>query len=333
MRVLVRYSPKDPIDVYDGTRLRKSIKNCLEAVGVAFVEGYNDLPDVIHFISPLDEKSAVDARVPTLASALYCENDPSARYLEQKEDGSMALSTKATFLLKSVDMVLVPSLWAKNTLLSLGVTRPIEIVLPSTNRERFLGLDYQVRESFYRYYMADKSREHAFVKGDFDDEEGMAALIELAGLLPEIDFYFHGLAGSLRKTAHLKYKLNTKTPSNLRFCDPSSDDLYRSGLSSSAFYLSLSYRHNDPIGCYEAFSANIQVFRMGPKLEGDVLSGDLSLNATGPKEMAELIRKYRQGQIKTTIMAYGPALAGAQPQIVGSKLKAIYETLLKERNK
>lgn len=333
MRVLVRYSPKERIDVYDGTRLRKSLKNSLELAKVDVVDSYSDAPEILHFISPNNEKEAVDARankLPVVVSALYSENDPYSRYLEENTEGEMVLSKRAIVLLKAADLILVPSKWAKDIIEASNIKKRIEILPPPLAIERFYGLDYATKNSFYHYYMVPPNREHVIVKGDLNDIRGLKALVNLATELSELDFYFFGLLTNARATSEIKYQLNKITPPNLRFCDPNNDDLYRSGLSNASFYLSLSYRHNDAIGVSEAFAANVQVLRLGPSLKGDTLDNDeLCLGADNETELAALVRKYRQGKIKTTIINGKRVSLDSTSEAVGPKIKSLYEELLK----
>ena len=59
MKVLVEYSPGAHLDRYIATRLRKNIKGALELVGTSWVESMFAEPDVVHLISPDDEKTAL----------------------------------------------------------------------------------------------------------------------------------------------------------------------------------------------------------------------------------------------------------------------------------
>ncbi len=331
-RVLVRYSPRRGLDSYDGTRLRKNLKNALEEVGIETVDSLSELPHLVHFLSPIHAAEAVDLKAlgtPTATSALYAENDPEARFYDYDEEGKGTLSKKARVLLAHSDLIFVPSAFAENLLRKDGVTGDIKILPPPTHTGRYLKLDEPTSKAFERYFMVRPGHEHVFAKGDYDDKEGLKAVEELSTLLPDLDFYFFGLAGNPRKTADRKHKLNAKTPNNLRFCDSGSDDLYRSGLSSAAFYLSLSYRHSDPIGTYEAFAARIQVFRLGPSLPGDPLERDeVAYGCLTPEELALKATLYRQGALKPTIISAAGKAAEASLPRLGEALKEAYGPLL-----
>ncbi len=333
MRVYVLYSPLDAIDVYDGTRLRKNLKGALEECGVKTVDSLSDLPDLVHVLSPIHEKEAVDLTAmgyDVVCSALYAENDPEARYLEYGVDGKPKLSAKAKVLLTRSKAVYVPSAYAERLVKRELPEVNTLIVPPPSDPKRYQNLDEVTKGAFYRYFMVRGGHEHAFLKGDYDDEEGLEAVLRVAELLKDIDFYFFGLAKSPRKTASKKHRLNVKTPDNIRFCDSGSDDLYRSGLTSSAFYLSLSYRHNDPIGTYEAFASGVQVFRLGPSLEGDPLYGDgLAYGCLTPEELALKVSLYRKGELRPTISAEQEEVRKASPANVGKAIVESYKEVLK----
>ena len=90
--------------------------------GVDYTTSIVEKYDAIHLMTPEDENKLNDAKenhVPVIVSALYCESDPVANYLEYKsKDGvrHTRLSDKALRFLNKADLVLVPSLKARDLL-------------------------------------------------------------------------------------------------------------------------------------------------------------------------------------------------------------------------
>ena len=85
MKALVYFQPKKTSNIFEGARLRKSIKGALEMVDVEHTSNLLDTFNVIHLISPNDEKIVDEAKeyhCPVVASALYAEDDPAASYIE-----------------------------------------------------------------------------------------------------------------------------------------------------------------------------------------------------------------------------------------------------------
>ncbi len=331
MRAYVLFAPQGPAEIHDGIRLRKSIKGALHEVGVDVVESFSDLPDIVHILSPIHDREAVDMKglgTKVVSSALYAESDPRARYLEYPEEGPARFTPRALTLLKHSDLVFVPSAYAENIVKKALPEAKTEILPFPVDAEKLGHLSEASKNAFYHYFMVKPGRPHAFVKGDYDDEEGLLALTEAAYLLPEIDFYFFGMSDSPNRSTGAKQKLNLKGPENLRFCDARADDLYLSGLSTSLFYLSLSYRHADPIGVIEAFAAGIQVFRLGPAPIGDPLEkDDLAYGCLSPEELSLKVRLYQGGKLPP-IMARQVAFDASYKK-AGETMKEAYHALLK----
>ena len=100
MRVLIYFKPKAKFDNFEGTRLRKSLKGALEINNMEYTSEYVDRYDIAHFITPADESkinACIENNIPVVMSALYCESDLEASYLEydKNEKRTIKLSSKA----------------------------------------------------------------------------------------------------------------------------------------------------------------------------------------------------------------------------------------------
>ena len=87
MKVFVSFKPNAMYDNFEGARLRKSIKGALEVFDIAYASEENEEFDIAHFVSPIDENSidsCLKRNIPVVVSALYCESDKNAAFLEYK---------------------------------------------------------------------------------------------------------------------------------------------------------------------------------------------------------------------------------------------------------
>ena len=115
MKVLVYFQPNRKYDNYEGARMRKTIKGALEVTGATHTSNIYDDYDIAHFMSPEDESKlniALERDVPVIVSALYGEDDPSARFLTHKsKDGkrTSTLKNRALKMLNKATLVLVPT--------------------------------------------------------------------------------------------------------------------------------------------------------------------------------------------------------------------------------
>jgi hypothetical protein len=166
MKALVYFNPGAKADNFVATRLRKNIKGSLELANVNWVESLFALPDLLHVLSPEDEAKVHDAKLDGLkvvVSALYSEIDPAARYFQKDPDGFFALKGKSERVLEGADLILVPSLGAKNLLIDGGIKNPhISILSPGVNMARFEKSDPVETGVVYRYLRFPKKTNLSF---------------------------------------------------------------------------------------------------------------------------------------------------------------------------
>ena len=168
-----------------------------------------------------------------MVSALYCEDDPLASYLEHKsKDGvrTTELTSKALRFLNKADLVLVPSEKGRSFLVNSGVTTDISISLPGVNMARFDFSREDEKTIFHRYFREDPERKLVVGLGEYDSNmEGINALINAAKLLPEVAFYYIGreTIPGIYNTLKIK-KVISSAPKNIKFINIIPDDIYRS---------------------------------------------------------------------------------------------------------
>ena len=275
MRVLIYFKPKEKFDNFEGTRLRKSIKGALEINNIDYTSEYVDHYDIAHFITPNDEpkiNACIENGIPVVVSALYCESDLEASYLEyvtKKEIRSIVLSAKAERVLNKVSLVLVPTKEAKGFLIEKGINTPIEVVPTGVNISRFNYLRDDEKEAFYRYYREDKNKPLIISVGSYDNLDGVSAFIKTAKLNPKCAFYYFAQYNS---KLNFKLKLNIhRSPNNCHFVDIPEDDIYRSALVNSKLFMYNGYDTAGIVSILEAMAAKTEVVIRNQPLFSEIL--------------------------------------------------------------
>ncbi len=333
MKILVYYNPGPKNDVFEGTRLRKNLKGALELTGVGWVESVFALPDIAHFISPLDEAKAHDSKfdgVKLVVSALYGENDPYDRFLERDDDGYYSLSPKAERMLESADLILVPSVAERDLLVQCGLKNPhVKPLSPGVNLARFEKSDPIELEVFSRYFRFPPTTKFAITVGDFEDKETIGELSEMALAMPSMRFFYFGLL-KLGGDILLK-KLNREAPKNLRFSPVVEDDVYRSGMMCAAVYLVFASARFDALVALEAMASKTQILYVGQPIEGEILIDKKNCLAfSTPDKAGKALDSYCSGKLASTIIeGYRTAKANSLLE-TGKRLKAYYESVLKD---
>ena len=329
----MRFDPGVRNDIFEGTRLRKSIKGGLELNNIKWVESIFAEPDICHFLSPIDEPKAHEAKAdgyPVVVSALYAESDPYCRFLERSPENFYSLPQRSLKMLNEADLVLVPTLSAKNLLFQCGYqNQNIEVLPPGVNLARFEEIDPLEAQIFYRYFKLPRETKYAIAIGDLDDKITIEKAKILAELTPNITFFFFG---STTKTgdAGLK-KLNKQSLANLRFAGITEDDVYRSGISGATCFVEFGETISQPVEELEAMAVKVPIVHVG-KTRGSGLLQD-GVNCYSPSdvtEAAKIIDSLSTSKDNAIIMQGYKMARENSLSTFGEKLKGLYESLIKK---
>jgi len=308
MKVLVSFEPKAKNDNFEGTRLRKTIKASLEMVGTAYTSTLVDDYDVAHFISIDDENKINEAKeknVPVIISALYCEDDPVASYLDFKnKDGEklISLKSKAVRVLNKADLVLVPTETSRNLLVDNGVTANIQICVPGVGMSRFDFKREDEKDIFFRYFGEERNKKLVLALGEYDENlNGINAIITAAKKCPNAIFYYVGCDNASKKSWRLN-RLIKKAPKNIKFKSIMPDDVYRSALMNASIFLFAGYRPMGVISIGDAMAARCQIIVRKQALYPELLAdGETAYIAEFSETIASLIKDCLEGKIKPTV--------------------------------
>lgn len=335
MKVLVSFEPNTKSLDFEGARLRKTIKGSLEMIGLEYTTSAIEKHDVVHLLSSEDEgklNDAKEANIPVIVSALYCESDPHASYLEHKsKDGvrSTRLSDKGLKFLSRADLVLVPSLKMRDFLVDSGVTSDVSVSLPGINMSRFDFSREDEKPLFYRYFREDSKKKLVIGLGEYDlAMEGINAFINAAKMCPDALFYYIGketVPGAFRS---LKTKrLIAKAPKNLKFVTTIPDDIYRSALLNACLYVVPGYKTAGVMSLMDAMGAKCQIIARKQAIFDDFLiDGKTAYLGEFSETLSVLVREYLNGQLKPTIdEAYKFVSTKCNLKTVGEQLKFFYQ--------
>lgn len=335
MKILVHYAPGPKYDVYEGTRLRKNIKGALELNDITWVESIFALPEIAHFISPLDEAKAHDYReegAKIVVSALYAEGDETCRYFEMDKDGSYVLTSKSERLLEEADLIFVPTEADKDLLTDCGFAhKRISVVTPGINLTRF-ERPSEIQKVVFRRYMRLKENEKYFLTlGGYDDKDTIEQLIYIAEKMPDMRFFF---IGENQGGESVSTRLNKKTPRNITFSGLVEDDIYCAGMLGAEAFLLFSTMKTDELPCLEAMAAKTQIVHVGPLKNKRLLVDEVNCLAYDNEDDAvTALKMISQGLMTGTTLEARKIAMNHSLKNLGAVLKKEYESLLTEDEK
>lgn len=310
MKILVSFKPNKKYPDFEGVRLRKTIKGALEMVGIEHTSNELDKYDVMHLISVDDENKINEAKeknIPVVISACYCEDDPSASYLEYKsKDGKRTtdISNKTLKFLNKADLVLVPSESVRSYLIDNGVTSNISIALPGINMSRFDFSREDEKTIFFRYFREDSSRKLVIGLGEYDNQmDGINAMINAAKICPEALFYYIGkeTIPGIYNSLKIKKMINA-APRNMKFVTIVPDDIYRSALLNAEVFVLPGYKTAGVISVLDAMASKCQIIaRKQAIYDGFLEDGKDAYLGEYSETITSLIKDYLSDRLKPTI--------------------------------
>ena len=334
MKILVSFQPNKKAPDFEGVRLRKTIKGALEMAGVDYTTSIVEKYDAVHLMTPDDENKLNDAKennVPIIVSALYCESDPVASYLEYKsKDGvrHVRLADRALRFLNKADLVLVPSLKARDLLVDSGVTTDISISQPGMNVSRFDFSREDEKTLFFRYFREDPKKRLVVAVGEYDvNMDGINAYINAAKKCPDVLFYFIGreIVPGVFSSLKIK-KMIANAPKNLKFTTVMPDDIYRSALLNAEVFVIPGYRPTGAISIVDAMGAKCQIIARKQAVFTDlVVDGKTGYLGEYSETISSLIKDYLEGKLKPTIEAAHTQVSEKNNlKVIGEQLKWFY---------
>ena len=333
MKVLVSFQPNKKVPDFEGARMRKTIKGALERVDVDYTTTIVEKHDVVHLISPEDENKLNDAKennIPVVVSALYCEDDPQASYLEHKsKDGvrTTELTNKALKFLNKADLVLVPSPKVRDFLVNSGVTSDISIALPGINLARFDFSRDDEKTIFYRYFREDSKKKLVLGLGEYDNTmDGINAFINAAKICEDAIFYYIGREAKPGIYNSLKMKkIISSAPKNLKFITIIPDDIYRSALLNADVFVIPGYKVTGVVSLMDAMAAKCQIIARKQAVYPDlIVDGQNAYLGEFSETITSLIKDYLGGKLKPTIDSAYNYVKKCNLKAVGEQLKWFY---------
>lgn len=341
MRVFVTFQPNKKAPEFEGTRLRKNIKAALELNNIRYATNYADVYDVAHYIymepdSRLND--VIERNVPTICSALYCEDDPNASFLDyHNKDGnrSVSLKSKALKFLNKMDLILVPTESAKEILISNNVETPIEICHSGVNLARFDFSRYDEKELFYRYFGENKNTKLVVAMGEYTyNMDGINAFVNAAIKCPNSIFYYIGCEDAAFKFSKNLKRIIAKAPKNVKFKATVPEDIYRSMLLNADVFMFPGYRPAGIVSLLEAMAAKCQLIvrkqAICPKM---LIDGETAYIAEYSETLTELVKSYLQGDLKPTIDNAYRSLEEYSLKTNGEQLINIYQKIINKKTR
>ncbi|MCQ2741954.1 MAG: glycosyltransferase [Bacilli bacterium] len=334
MKVFIAHKTPRGYGEYEASRVRKTLKGACELSGaVTWVDSMLAFPEIVHFISPVDdyivnEAKANDCKI--VVSVGYSEFDQPASFFDVKA-GDLDLKLKSLMVLEKADLVLAPNRKVAEKIAEYGIVRDVMVLSPSVNLSRFQIEDGSEREIFLRYYSLMPEQKIAISSFDYSDKKTLATLKSLANKMPNIRFFHFGTKNGRNPKIWLKLA-QKKCPKNLTLCPVVADDLYRSAMLNASCYLVLDSSRPDCSAMYEAFASKTGVVALGSQPWNEKLvDGVTGFIAQTEGEAILFINRMIGGKEKEILKNAYEIAESCCLEKLANALPAVYEDLLNKK--
>ena len=334
MKVFVHFQVNPKNDNFEGARLRKTIKSALEMNNIPYTDTLMDNFDIAHFVY-IESDSVIEElkerHIPIVASALYCENDPCASYLDYKNkngERSYTVKAKAIKFLEKADLILVPNEAGKKIIEESGIQVPIHISPSVVNFSRFDFSRDDEKDIFYRYFSCDKNKKVVISMGNAY-LEGLGSTVKAAEECKVANFYYIYKPERVRLSKEDK-KILKNLPKNVIVSKLVADDIFRSALINADACLLLTYRPVGTITISEAMAAKCQLIVREQALLNEIaVDQKTAYVASYSETLADLIKEYLNGQLKPTINEAYKLVRKNDLNALGKELLKNYQSLIR----
>lgn len=331
MKVFVCFSPKNKSETFEGIRFRKTLKGECEENDISWTSSQWSTFDLAHFISASDFNKLNDSKldgVKTIVSAFYCENNPLTSYLSFDPKRKFTISKRKIKFLNSADLILVPNEELKKIAVYCGVNSRIEVLPYAVNLSRF-EKNKDVEDIFVRYFSIRPYEKIITCTGSYKDKKKLKSLYEIASFCPGYKFIFFGIKKSKFFSSYVKVKGVLK-PKNVVLEHLVEDDIYRSCLLRSSFYLILG-ESPDFVGTLDSFASSTQVIALGEQKLNDLLKDkETCFIFKNEKEIVDYLDYVYRENSNNTIIAGSKMAKKYSIAKVGAVLKGYYLSLLEK---
>ncbi len=283
-------------------RLHRDLESLYYLMGIDVTTNEEQHFDFAHFVD-ISQKSKilyVKERLKKKVILNYFVNKKNSNSLEN----SYLIPFEDKRILNKVDLIIVSCQADKMTLILNDIKTNIEIMTPSVKEERFTKINELEKNSFFQYAGLLKNEEFALAVVNYKNYQDIFDLISLSEKLPELSFFVFGPKIKFSTPRKIK-KMIKNAPRNIKFKTIINEDLFKSAMLLSKFYIVTRESEGEVITILEAMITKTQLLTFNTHLNGDVLKDNVNcILSNDIDQMKENIVNYLNGKISTIDEAY-----------------------------
>ncbi len=226
------------------------------------------------------------------------------------------------------DVIITPSEYAKELLLSYGIKRPIHVLSNGIDLDFFKKSD-EASARFRAAFGFTKDQKVIVSAGHYVDRKGLVEFIDLAHQLPQYTFLWCGYTNLNLVPAHIRTAIQ-QAPKNLVLPGYVQKEQLRDAYSGSDLFLFLTHEETEGIVLLEALSTKLPVLvRDIPLYKSWLPEGEVVYKARTQAEFKQNIIDMLEGQLPDLTEAGYKVAEERSLATIGKRLKEIYASISK----
>lgn len=227
-------------------------------------------------------------------------------------------------LLNKCDLIIASCQADKMILIANEIKTPIEVVTPPVKEEKFSRISGLEKNSFFKYAGLMKNDSFALSMVNYKNIQDVQDLIVLANELKTYKIFVFGPRLKLFRNLKIKKQIR-KAPKNIYFKTYINEDLFKSALLLSNFFIVTRESEGEIITILEAMITKTQIMTYHSHFIGDVLNDNVNcIHVTDSKELANKIKQCEEFGFPTIEEGYSFAKK-SNYETCGQNLKQILE--------
>lgn len=289
---------------YYGYRLLRDLNHLYFLRGVDITNDIDSKFDYAHFVDISQKKEIYYVRdvLKKKVAVDYFVNKRKNKNIGLSE---IVIPLEDKKILNKCNLIIVSCNADKMILLANDIKTPIEVMPLPVNEERFTHVSDLEKNSFFQYAGLLKGERFALSTTNYKDLKDIKNLVEIAEKVKNVRFFVFGPKRGIFNTPLSIKNAIDSAPSNIVFKTFVDEDIFKSAMLLSSFFIATSNADLEILTVLEAMITKTQIFTFTSHYMGDVLIDNRNcLCGYSSSEVVNLINKFLQNEISTVDQAY-----------------------------
>lgn len=289
-------------------RLRRNISHIYTSLSIDVIDKINMAFDFAHFVD-ISQKKEINYVKDVLKKKVIFSYFVQKASSKVESISQLKIPLEDKRVLNKCDLIFVSCQADKMVLIANEVNVPIEILAPGIREERFTEISEIEKSAFFKYASLIEKEKFALGLISYKNEQDIKDLITISKGLQNIKLFIFGPKTGLFSLSWKIRKLIKKAPKNLIFKSYVNQDVFKSAMLESKFFIVTRESEKEILTILEAMITKTQIFTFNNHYTGDFLIDNVNciLSLNGEDMVKDIVNYMEKGNNSTIEEAYKQA--------------------------